>query len=57
VNLGSKIALIGWSLVAVRAIWPRIPAKVRPWVIAGVSLFIIALFSWIILTLGHLANS
>jgi hypothetical protein len=56
VNLGSKIALIGWSLVAVRAIWPRVPANGRPRVIAGVSFFIIALFSWIILTLGHLAN-
>ena len=56
VNLGWKIAIIGWSVAAVRVIWPRVPNNVRPWVIAGVSLFIVVLFSWIILTLAHLNN-
>jgi len=55
-NMTAKIALIGWSLAAVRVVWPRVPAKVRPWVIGGVSLFVVLLFSWIILTLAHLNN-
>ncbi|HMF10550.1 MAG TPA: hypothetical protein VKJ00_15545 [Thermoanaerobaculia bacterium] len=54
--LQAILFIIGIALAAVRSIWPRVPVKARPWVIAGVSLFIIALYAWIIFTLAHLNN-
>jgi hypothetical protein len=45
--------IISLALAAVHRLWPRVPIKVRPWVIAGVSLFIVALYTWIFLTLAH----
>ena len=54
--LAKFLTITGAVLPAVRAIWPRVPVKARPWVIAGVSLFIFALYAWIILTLARLNN-
>jgi hypothetical protein len=51
--LQAILIIISLALAAVHRLWPRVPINVRPWVIAGVSLFIVALYGWIFLTLGH----